>query len=322
MNNTPVVFDVREFRPEDQPQVVALLRQVLDRPGQGVHDDAYFRWKHLDGPFGASVMLVADAGGKIVGFRAFMRWRLEFGGRIIEAGRPVDTVTDPAMRRQGVFSTLTKTALRRIDDLGIEMLFNTPNEQSLPGYLKMGWTPLGRATRDVLIGGPAVLARSALARVRRQRTGPVTRGGNDTSVWERLAAALRDPSDRRIKVMKDAAYLRWRYARHPWFRYDVIGPPETAAVVRTTTGRRLPMAVIAESTGGTSSDWARLLTPVVAETAAPIVQYLHTRASAAPHAWGWMRLVRTGPMVVCRGDEREMLDLNAWSFVTGELEFF
>ncbi|MGQ0568271.1 MAG: GNAT family N-acetyltransferase, partial [Armatimonadota bacterium] len=228
-------FQIRDFEPSDQPQVVDLLRRVLDRPGPHVHDDAYFRWKHLENPFGSSIMYVAEADRRVIGFRAIMRWRLEAGGRIVEAGRPVDTVTDPSCRRQGVFSSLTKTALGRLEQLGITVLFNTPNEQSLPGYLKMGWTPIGRATRDVLIGGPGIVVRVALARMHRNGTSRSASSGASLDA-SRVAAALKQRRVPGARIIKDHAYVLWRYAQHPWFRYRVVCHGDAAAVVRVARG--------------------------------------------------------------------------------------
>jgi len=326
MSTTTATFQIRDFAPSDQPQVVALLCRVLDRPGPHVHDDGYFQWKHLDNPFGPSIMYVAETDGRIIGFRAIMRWRLEAEGRVIEAGRPVDTVTDPSWRRQGVFSSLTKAALGRLGELGISVLFNTPNEQSLPGYLKMGWSPICRATRDVLIGGPGILGRVVLARMHRNETSRGTssdESGDASDPWVHVAAALQQGRIPGTQVVKDQAYLRWRYSRHPWFRYRVAHHRDAAAVVRVTRGHRLNMAIIAESTAVRPEDWRCLLVSVAPQTACPIVQLVHTRPGEGPgRAGGWLHLVRPGPMIVARSEQRRVLDPGAWSLTTGELEFF
>ena len=47
-----------------------------------------------------------------------------------------DTFTEPAYQRQGTFSLLVNQT--RVDDnsLGIDFIYGTPNDQSLPGYEK------------------------------------------------------------------------------------------------------------------------------------------------------------------------------------------
>lgn len=100
-----------------------------------------FIWKHLENPFGKSYGLVALDNEKIVGLRMFMRWEFLENGKILKAIRPVDTCTDVSQRGKGIFKKLTTSGL-----LGIkgeyDLIFNTPNQMSYGGYLKMGWTKI------------------------------------------------------------------------------------------------------------------------------------------------------------------------------------
>ena len=78
----------------------------------------------------------------------------------MRAVRAVDTATHPDFRGQGVFSALTLGALEELRSDGVAFVFNTPNERSRPGYLKMGWQPVGQVrvlarTRSVTAAGRA-----------------------------------------------------------------------------------------------------------------------------------------------------------------------
>jgi len=102
-------------------------------------------WKHLENPFGVSPMWIALADDRVVGFRTFLRWQFVTPtGEIVHAVRAVDTATDPDHQGQGIFTRLTLDGLAELPDEGVALVFNTPNEKSLPGYLKMGWRELGR----------------------------------------------------------------------------------------------------------------------------------------------------------------------------------
>jgi hypothetical protein len=68
-------IDIRPFEDDDEPAVLALLDSALEGSPTGRWSPDFFRWKHLDNPFGRSFVLVAVAGERIVGLRAFMRWR-------------------------------------------------------------------------------------------------------------------------------------------------------------------------------------------------------------------------------------------------------
>jgi GNAT superfamily N-acetyltransferase len=127
-----------------EPQIMALGTRTL-----GWQDDprylALYRWKHEENAFGRSPRWVALDGDRVVGFRVFLRWRFRRAdGATASAVRAVDTATDPDYQGRGIFRHLTTSA---IDDLradGVDFIFNTPNDQSRPGYLKMAWIELGR----------------------------------------------------------------------------------------------------------------------------------------------------------------------------------
>ena len=102
-------------------------------------DDWLIEVGHPVDPFGRSFMLVAETDGRIVGLRAFMRWEFVAGDRRFRAVRAVDTATHPDHQGKGIFSRLTLEALDSLRDQA-DFIFNTPNEKSLPGYLKMGWS--------------------------------------------------------------------------------------------------------------------------------------------------------------------------------------
>ena len=122
----------------DLDQILDLIKRNLD-PDFSLE---LFKWKHLENPFGKSYGLLALDEDRIVGLRMFMFWKFqEIGGEeLLNAIRPVDTVVHKAYRGKGLFKSLTLTGLeecRKAYDY--DFIFNTPNENSLPGYLKMGW---------------------------------------------------------------------------------------------------------------------------------------------------------------------------------------
>lgn len=120
----------------DLNQIIPLIQANLDAD----YSLDFFKWKHLENPFGRSFGLLALDGNKIVGLRMFMFW--EFSNNpeyeVIRAIRPVDTVTDKGYRGRGLFKKLTLDGLKKCEN-EYDLVFNTPNENSLPGYLKMGW---------------------------------------------------------------------------------------------------------------------------------------------------------------------------------------
>lgn len=120
----------------DLVQIIPLIRKNLD----STYTQSSFRWKHLENPFGKSYGFLALDGEKIIGLRMFMYWEFKniSENTTLRAIRPVDTVVDENHRGKGLFKKLTLQGLN--DCKGkYDLIFNTPNENSLPGYLKMGW---------------------------------------------------------------------------------------------------------------------------------------------------------------------------------------
>src|SRR4051794_27767860 len=127
---------------DDLPGILALARRAL---GWSDVSTRFLEWKHLESPFGPSFMWIATDADRVVAFRAFLRWELvDAEGGTVVAARAVDTATDPDHRRRGLFRALTTEALDGMAAAGVQLVWNTPNGSSLPGYLTMGWQEVGR----------------------------------------------------------------------------------------------------------------------------------------------------------------------------------
>ena len=215
----------------DEPAVLDLLRASMPGDARRWSDAAVWRWKHVDNPFGRSLVLVAkDQGtGRITGLRAFMAWRFLVASAPTLAYRPVDTATDPSCRRMGIFSRLTLQALDRARAEGAGFMFNTPNGMSVGGYLKMGWTLVTRSRASIKICSYPGLAFKLTARRLLRRGGPEERApGDDGSVDRFLsdATAARsllaaDAAWKRDQIVTDRsiAYLSWRFGKNPVYAY-------------------------------------------------------------------------------------------------------
>jgi len=221
---------IRPFRADDTARVIDLLRLALGETPVLRRSPALLNWKHRDNPFGPSVMLVAETGGELVGLRAFMRWDLAVaGGGVVPCGRAVDTATHPGHRRKGIFRALTTQALEAAREAGIRLVFNTPNDKSRPGYLKMGW-------RDV--GPVRVMVRPRLGRVAASRDGlldprDALPGATAVDVAGLPSEApTLDGYPRGVTTRRSPEYLEWRYRSHPTARYATVADGSGAVVLR------------------------------------------------------------------------------------------
>lgn len=232
--DSTVRIDIRPYEDRDENAVLELLRESLGGGPAGNRSPGFFRWKHLHNVFGPSFILVAEADERLVGLRAFMQWRFAAGATMVPAVRAVDTATHPDYQRRGIFSRLTLAALEILRDR-TDLVFNTPNEKSLPGYLKMGW----RVAEEIR---PWVRLRKVLPVVRAltfpQRweiakpaaripveAEPAVEALRDEDAMSRLLGGIDGRGtarEERLHTQRDVAYLRWRYVATPDLDYRAV----------------------------------------------------------------------------------------------------
>jgi len=247
-------LQVRPYVAADEPAVLALLVGALGEGPSGARTPDFFRWKHLENPFGESLLLVAEIDGEIVGLRAFLRWGFTLGDRSLRAVRAVDTATREDQRGKGIFSTLTKAALAELRT-DTDLVFNTPNGSSRPGYLKMGWQEVGRVPVWIKVRRPVAFARGL-----RSATSVTTRPAREIVVDAPSAAAgLGDDADlrpfleqldrpaERLATPYTPGYLTWRYANAP-LGYRAIVTRDADGIRGIAIFRVRPRGVLWEAT--------------------------------------------------------------------------
>ena len=92
---------IREATHKDIPQILKVLKASLGETSSKKTEEVW-RYKHIDNPFGESLVLVAEESSEMVGVRAFMRWQWQQGEQVYFAFRAVDTATHPAHQGKGI----------------------------------------------------------------------------------------------------------------------------------------------------------------------------------------------------------------------------
>lgn len=318
-------LELRPARDEDEPAVLALLRETMGWADDGT-DQGFFWWKHRDNPFGPSPAWVAVDGDRIAGYRTLLRWRfISPEGKSVSAVRAVDTVTDPDYRGRGIFRRLTLDAVADLTRAGDGFIFNTPNDNSRPGYLSMGWTPVRRLPVGVLPAGPGALARMARSRTASELWSEPTEAGQDAveALGDDDVAAgllLHAPTSG-LRTDRSAEYLRWRTSFEP-LRYRVMlwdeTDPSAGGVIFRVRRRGSGLeAVIVELL--VSNAWAGLavLRRMLTETGADYAIGLRTG-----HAAGLIPLPGQGPLLVGRPLARAVPPADAWKLTMADVELF
>ena len=303
----------------DSEQILSLLGVSL-----GWDDDARYRelfaWKHERNPFGPSLAWVVERGGESWPSAcscdgcsaAAVHAARGAGGRHRDAPRP------PGPRPVHGADTHALEACRAE---GVAFVFNTPNAQSRPGYLKLGWREVGRPrlSRGHAVGrrrhrrpeprpGRAVVG----ADRRRRRHRVVARRGRSLAG---TAAGVVDGPDVADGVGR--RFARWRY-----------GLPELHYRVVDDRRRRSSCASGAAAPAGSSWSPSSSATPT-----APTAWSIDTlRRSARPtpcasaartSAVGFVPVPGGGPILTWRAVcDHGPPPLPNWDLCLGDLELF
>lgn len=298
-------------RDSDLDAIVELMRVSLGE--SPTRTAAFFRWKHLKNPFGPSYVWVAEDEGRLVGLRAMMRWDFASQGRHVRAVRAVDTATHPDYRRRGLFKKLTLGMVDALGSDGIQLVFNTPNDQSRPGYLKMGWREVGRPTLWVRPGGRFCL---------RADTWP-----SQTPPGMSLA------SEPRLHTEKTSSYLRWRFDDASGLDYRLLREEDRAvyARLREREGRsELTIAALLAPRHADVIPLSRLVRRMVRSNDALYALALAargTREAAALALAGFLPIPGRGPGLVVRAVPGQRTppgvdDMAGWRLQVDDLELF
>ena len=261
-------YTIRSYVAPDQDQVLEVMRRSLGETATLQRSPAFWQWKHFSNPFGPSYVRVAcGEDGQVVGMRAFLRWEFMTRDRLVKAVRAVDTVTHPGYRRIGIFSRLTKEVIGDVQGDGVDLIFNTPNQDVLPGYLKLGWRHVNKVHPLIKVLNYPVFAlglmRSRLGKAASRRhlpaeffreeplpVGALLERHQPVEMLIQQDAESWDAQNR-MRTRRSWDYFYWRYASHPTISYWTVfvehdGNLRGCVIFRTNTRYGLKEVIICE----------------------------------------------------------------------------
>lgn len=247
---TPV--RVAAYEPARRPELSRLLAAVWGRPPV---DDELEWWLERN-PAGEAIVSLAEDDGRLVGVACMSPYRLQVGGRELTALVPLHVATHPEHRRRGVFSTLERANEERAAGRAA-VAITFPNAASAAVFRsRLGWVDLP---------GPRVWARPATRRrlprgVRRVRAF----GPEADELWRALAPRYGN------SLVRDAAYLSWRFAAAPR-DYACLAADDGVAVVGRRRLGPLPIAYVAELVAAPGAPARRLLRAALAVAEAAVL---------------------------------------------------
>ena len=252
----------------NSPEMASAVKSFFSSGGPAKNTPDIWCWKHIENPFGRSVGRYAwsDEEKKIVGVRALMHWRLSApDGSIINAGRAVDTGTDSGWQGRGIFTQLTKQTVADFRGQGGDVIFNTPNSNSAPGYLKMGWSKIGPVRMYLKVLKPFGFAHALVINRKLRAQGELPDESafgigkwplcSDVLNSDEVGLVIKSHEKSRVstgvRTFRSDGYLKWRYGSHPHINYRVFSIRDSsgvlaAAVVRANVRFGIKELVISE----------------------------------------------------------------------------
>lgn len=310
---------IREAVKKDVPNILRVLKASLGE-SSSKKTEAVWNYKHVLNPFGSSLVLVAEEDNEIVGVRAFMRWKWQNDQKSFSAFRAVDTATHPKHQGKGIFKKLTQKAL----ELGIkgnnDFVFNTPNEQSRPGYLKMGWEQISKLEIDIYVGNPFYFFSSVL-----EYTSQINYTHKNFNNF--LDIYNKNQKQKFIYTYKTIDFLIWRYENNPMQKYCVIAEDNYyLAVYLKVRGKlkemRISEQLFIDETGKKASN--RKVRELGREFGAHIITVAPSTNKIKPLKLNG----KFGPFLTIKKLEIDSSDFNelkrlcSWDYSLGDLELF
>ncbi len=255
------------IREVDLDRELPLLMTIFNATFRRQQDEARFRWLYLDNPDGRATAWFAidDRTGDVAGCTAVFPRRVRLGriGQTVTAWNCGDFCIMPRFRTMGVALKLRRAARSAIDAGRSAFLYAHPNERMLPVHLHVGHKPLARMVRYAKVLGMSTglntLDSAASAGFRLIGTDCFVRRRHDTELassspmTEEYTALYEAVADEKgTALVRDVAYLDWRFRRNPVERIETL----LVRLGRTITGY-VTFIITNEGTGHVR-DWLAL----------------------------------------------------------------
>ena len=307
---------LRNATDTDIPAIIALLKSSLGE-SSSPKSIFYWNWKHNKNPFGNSPVLVADTNGMLVGVRAMMKWQWQKGDKIFTALRAVDTATHPDFKGKGIFSKLTLQMIEESTSNNVDFIFNTPNIQSKPGYLKMRWKEAGKLRIGLQLRFPSFFKKST--------NNYIT---YDDANLNHLCTHWNNELSKANKYFtpKSPDYLNWRYRDNPVIDY-IIHCEHDIYIAAYLRPRKHFMELrvselIYQGDAKTIADKVkRVLNSLLSTTKLTLISFSPDASDIIP---GISFVLPIGPVFTLRNLNMQFSfeNLNDWNISVGDLELF
>lgn len=188
---------MRAAVPADKPAVLSLINHIQPHiPWSGEHYD----WQFFEGPGGPAEVRIIEADNQVVSLYVGTRKSLWFDGEVVRGIMVQDVLTHPEYRGRGFLNGVAAAFLAEMRAWG-DYGYTFPNKLSENSFRRTGWTEL--------------MPIPALQLSLSGSHGEAAPGGRlaELGTFDSSVVTIWRNADLQIGVLRDAAYLNWRYGR-------------------------------------------------------------------------------------------------------------
>ena len=314
---------IREAVPSDIPEIVQVLKMSL-----GNHlplSEEIWNFKHVRNPFGPSIVFIAEENKKIIGVRAFMKWKLHNGKeqKDLFTYRAVDTATHPEHRGKGIFRKLTLKAVAKATENGDDFIFNCPNSLSRPGYLKMGWLEMGKISVGITLA-----TRSFWKLWSNKKKSKIEINANQEELESLCVHWNLELKKAGLFTPKNYEYLKWRYENNPLKDYSIYATPEFYLAVSVEARKNIRELRIVECIFSRNNPDLNQIKDVIKKWSWKFGIQLISFSPRLLHLNGLDIRGAFGPILTVRdlnlelSQKQKCFNIDNWSYSLGDVELF
>ena len=319
-------ISIRLATDRDKPQILQLLHTVFDEQQHfdWKRDEKYLQWKYDSNIFGKTHLHIAEYNGEIVSSCALWPWNFICRGEVVKAYQPCDTMVHPEYQGKGIFSKVNLNRISLAQDERTPFLFNFPNNNSLPGYLKLGWDYFINIEWLVKLLKPS----NVLINFRDKSKSVPQKIDNDHKINIEDCNTIAEKYltyDGIIQTYRQKEFFRWRYEEHPFFKYGMVTAQKSrksaGAIFMVNAKNKIREMIVVDVFGANqlTPELFRMITKTGKQYNADYVTVIYNRYYNMQSLWkqGFIKM-RNKNMVVLPLNlalEQKILNYANWSII-------
>lgn len=214
---------IRLAEEKDRQAILDLLNVVFSKNQRSstIRGGEYWCWKFKSNIFGDPILTLVECDKEIVGVANLWPWELKCRGQVLKALQACDSVIHPNFQGKGLFKSMRAYGLEIARKRGFQLIYNFPNENSLPAYRSLGWDYLGMIPWWIKVLQPINMARGYFGNSQSFAT-------NIDEVFKLDICKLTDMTsdhqryDKFIHINRIEGFYEWRYKNRPNRQYGMI----------------------------------------------------------------------------------------------------